>query len=408
MNNSTSNPKSSAIGRKILCGTILGLLIIWGAKRFVPENTPKPQSPETEITMSFGEEKLSFEDYCKQNPVSTCFDNSQPTDFLYRDEPVAIIKSEEFAPQLLQNDSSKVTLGEDLIAELIEQNINIEKLVDANEKMFAKIPVIDNDRLEKLYEETLPEDVLITPAKHLKSNILPTKKPPYFGEKPVIAIVIDDMGISSKRTADIISLKAPITASFLTYGNNLAQQIQNAQNAGHEIIIHIPMEAQSNVDVAPDVLTTTMDKAELQEKLKIMLEKFQNIKGGNNHMGSKLTEDKERMLAVMEVLKEKNMFFLDSKTSPKSQAENAAKETGIAYAHRHVFIDNNNDKEYILGQLKKAENVAFKHGYAIAIGHPKTKTYEALYEWIPSLENKGVKMLHLSQIIKILNPNVQN
>ena len=125
-------------------------------------------------------------------------------------------------------------------------------------------------------------------------------------------------------------------------------------------------------------------------------------------MGSKLTEDKEKMLAVMEVLQEQGLFFLDSKTSAASRAEEAAAEIGIAYAHRHVFLDNNNDKQYILGQLKKTEQLARKNGYAIAIGHPKTQTYAALKEWLPKLEQQGIEVVPLSRVIKVLNPQFDN
>ncbi len=369
--------------------------------------------PET-IEVTFSEEekkndenKLSFEEHCKRNPVSTCFDNSQPTDFMYEEKPVAIIQSEEFAPEKLAQNQGVVTLGEDLIADFIEENIDLAT-PENNVDIFANIHKFDNDKIEDLYEEELPDDVVEAKQTPQKKQFLPSQKPPYFGEHPVIAVVIDDMGISQKRTADIISLKAPLTSSFLTYGRKLDEQISNAQNSGHEIMIHVPMEAQSNKDVAPDVLTTQMSKAEIQNNLKQMLAKFKNIKGINNHMGSKLTEDKERMTAIMEVLKEHNLFFLDSKTSAKSKAEDAAKEAKIAYAHRHVFIDNKNDKQYILGQLQKVENVAQKNGYAIAIGHPKSQTFEALKEWLPNLQQKGIKLLPLSHIVQTLNPNIKN
>ena len=124
-------------------------------------------------------------------------------------------------------------------------------------------------------------------------------------------------------------------------------------------------------------------------------------------MGSKLTEDYNRMKTVMETLKEKGLYFLDSKTSPKSKAEMAAKDSGIAYAHRHIFLDNQNDKAYILGQLSKVERLADKNGYAIAIGHPKTQTYAALKEWLPTVDKKGIKIIPLSVAIKILNPNIK-
>ena len=263
---------------------------------------------------------------------------------------------------------------------------------------------------EVVVEEDLPEDIIDTSTSSISNpklqgrEILPSRKPPYFGDKPVIVVVIDDMGISPKRTADIASLQAPITSSFLTYGRNIDQQIANSKASGQEIMIHVPMEAQSSKDAAPDVLTTQMSLEEIQNNLTIMLNKFKNVKGINNHMGSKLTEDKTRMTAIMKILKQHNMFFLDSKTSPNSQAEDAAAEVGIAYAHRHVFIDNNNNKEYILGQLNIAEKLARKNGYAIAIGHPKSQTYEALKEWLPKLEEKGITLEPLSKIVNILHP----
>lgn len=277
------------------------------------------------------------------------------------------------------------------------------------------------EELDKLYEEELPNNIIddnedkisseqLSKGYHIYNrkknvkdfNIIPKYKPAYFGDKAVIAVVIDDMGIAKKRTSDIISLKAPLTAAFLTYGAQLEQQIQNAKNAGMEIMLHAPMEPYSKVDVAPDMLTVKMDDKQIQEKLKNMIEKFDNIKGINNHMGSKFTENKEKMAAVMQVLKEKDLFFLDSKTTPQSVGKEMAQKYGVSYATRHVFIDNKNQKDYILKQLSIAERIAKKNGYAVAIGHPKSETYLALREWIPSLANKNIKIIPLSQIAKVL------
>lgn len=353
------------------------------------QRAPLPQLPETEqseIVISFAEpdgtpkpltatpQKLSFKEYCRRNPISTCWNQQKTEDFLYQEEnaPVAVMASEEFSPELWEK----------------EEAANIEAA----------------------YEEQLPDDIIdasdVYTSKIYGMHIIPDRKPPHF-ETPVIAVVIDDMGISLKRTADIASLKAPLTVSFLTYGRRLSEQVENSRRAGQEIMIHVPMEAKSNIDVAPDVLTTAMSKDEIKRNLSVMLGKFDNVQGINNHMGSKLTEDKERMAAVMEVLKQNNMFFLDSKTSAGSHAEEAAAETGVAYAHRHVFIDNNNDKKYILGQLQKAEQIALKNGYAIAIGHPKSQTFEALKEWLPALNGKKVRLVPLSQIVRVLHPQLK-
>lgn len=393
---------------------VAGATYLYQGLDLLPKEPPK-EVRRSDIEIIFEEQtaeetaqlKLSFEDFCRRNPVSTCWDNRQTTDFLYNDdEQIAVIKTEEFAPQLLEKAMRSKPKELNRLAEMLENNVELQVNPQTSE-MFSELQKLNQNVLDRMYEEELPDDIL--DVEHLSNpklqgkNILPEHKPPYFGEKPVLAIVIDDMGISARRTADIASLKAPLTVSFLTYGRNLEQQIENSRAAGQEIMIHVPMEAQKNLDAAPDVLTTQMTTDEIKTNLKKMLGKFHHVNGINNHMGSKLTEDKERMAAIMEVLKEHGLFFLDSKTSAASKAEEAAAEAGLAYAHRHVFIDNNNDKTYILGQLAKAENIARKNGYAIAIGHPKTQTFAALQEWLPQLDEKGITLTPLSQIIRALN-----
>lgn len=255
-----------------------------------------------------------------------------------------------------------------------------------------------NEKYYELYEEKLPEDIHIEKPKKKTEQ-----KAVDFDKKPVIAIVIDDMGISLKRTRDIISIKAPITSSFLTYGTKLDAQVKSAVDAGHEVMIHVPMESKGNKDVAPDVLRVDMNEKDLKERLLNMLAKFKDAKGINNHMGSRFTEDKKQMGHVMEVLKEKQMFFLDSKTSSKSVGKEMAEKYNVESANRNVFLDNENDFNYIMGQLEKTEKVALKNGYAVAIGHPKTETFKALETWIPSLNEKGFTLVHLSDVVKMVN-----
>jgi len=244
-----------------------------------------------------------------------------------------------------------------------------------------------------LYEEKLPEDKIEKPV--LKA------KPADF-KKPVIAIVIDDMGISHKRTADISSLKHPLTASFLTYATDLDKQIAASKASGHEIMAHIPMEPKAKNNISPDVLTVSMDDGQIRDRLSSMLAKFKNIKGVNNHMGSLFTEDSHRMGVVMQELSKRGLFFLDSKTTPNSAAVKSAEKYKVTHIERNVFLDNANEFDYIMQQLNHVESIARKNGYAIAIGHPKSQTYLALKAWLPTLKSKGIKLVHLSDIVKVL------
>ncbi len=145
-----------------------------------------------------------------------------------------------------------------------------------------------------------------------------------------------------------------------------------------------------------------MSNDEVKTGLEEMLEKFPHIKGVNNHTGSKFTENREKMDAVMEVLKRRGLFFLDSKTTNKSKASDAAKNFDVAYAGRNIFLDNKNELDYILKQLALVEKIAAKNGYAIAIGHPKSETYNALRKWLPDLEDRGFRLVHLSALVDFL------
>ncbi len=241
------------------------------------------------------------------------------------------------------------------------------------------------------YEEKLPHNILEDHTPAIKTH--PKDK------RPRIVIVIDDMGASPMRTKDINELQAPLTASFLTFAPNLKKQIKDSQSAGHEIMLHVPMQPQSKIYVSDDVLTVDMDEEKISEQFQTMLKKAPNIKGINNHMGSKFTEYADKLNPVMKILAQHNMFFLDSKTTPHSQVKSVAEKYKVPYLSRHVFLDNNNDFNYITGQLQHTEKLARKNGYAIAIGHPKSQTYFALKAWLPTLKEKGIRLVHLTELL---------
>lgn len=370
-----------------------------------------------------------LEDTLLQSEISKAASKTVYTDVLqtYRPHNMAFLYEEAENATIPQSKSDIDNYNQALAASVFYQKL--EEL-DAAEPDDADVepeegatPTETSEQLDKIYEEKLPDDVIVediaetTISPEMMANgyhiyhrrkdikqmdVEPNFKPPYFGELPVIAIVIDDMGVSQKRTRDITSLKAPLTASFLTYGRNLEPQVNDALAAGQEVMAHTPMQAHSNADTAPDVLTIAMSTDEVKAGLNIMLDKFHNIKGINNHMGSRLTEDLERMDAVMEILKERGLFFLDSKTSAFSVAKQAARRNGVAYATRHVFLDNENNVDYIKKQLAIAERIARRNGYAVAIGHPKTGTYKALKEWLPGLNDKQIRLVPLSEIVNVL------
>lgn len=224
---------------------------------------------------------------------------------------------------------------------------------------------------------------------------------PAEGKKARIVIVIDDLGIDRPRTARAIRLPGPLTLSFLTYAPGLDKQTRAARAAGHELLMHIPMEPGSqDVDPGPNVLLTGIPRQELLASLKWNLDQFTGYVGVNNHMGSSFTADLAGMVVVMEVLKKRNLFFLDSITAGNSVARKAARKIDVPFARRNVFLDHADDVVGITKRLVEVERLAKRTGLAIAIGHPREATLKALVPWLKDIEKRGFKLVPLSSVVK--------
>ncbi len=298
-------------------------------------------------------------------------------------------------------------LGIDEQQEIVEENAEPQEDEHLIEQTYEEPMLPDiHDEIAKIIEATEdptfdePETINESQPEEKSDENTAAKEEPAAPAKKLIAIVIDDMGINKKRTAEINAIKAPITASFLTYGTQLAEQVQASKDSGHEIILHIPMEPYSAANIAPDQLLVKMSNEQIADRFEEMLQKIDGLKGGNNHMGSRFTENREKLAVVMKILKEKNMFFLDSKTSVKAVGCEVAAKYDVDCANRDVFLDNENNFEYITEQLKRTERIAQNKGYAIAIGHPKSETVKALQNWLQNLDKDKFETVTISELLK--------
>ncbi|MGI9500695.1 MAG: divergent polysaccharide deacetylase family protein [Geminicoccaceae bacterium] len=218
-------------------------------------------------------------------------------------------------------------------------------------------------------------------------------------ERPIIAIVIDDLGLNRSNTAAFNGLPSPLTLAFLPYAGRIEAQTEAALAAGHELLLHLPMEPIGSAWPGPDALTTKIDQEEFTARLIKNLSRFEGFVGINNHMGSRLTADRSRMEVVMRELRERDVLFLDSKTSARSVASDIAGLNGVPNTTRDVFIDNVIDVGAIKRQLVLAESVARQSGSAVAIGHPHGATIQALRDWLPSLEARGFALAPISAVV---------
>ncbi|MHA1599130.1 MAG: divergent polysaccharide deacetylase family protein [Alphaproteobacteria bacterium] len=283
--------------------------------------------------------------------------------------------------------------------------------------------IIPPERL-KAYEESLPRDIYVAPQPIKKAPVVPVPPvratatetaalpawqlnalaAPDTGDLPVIALVIDDMGVDVKRSNRISALAGPMTLSFLTYGNNLAAQTARAKANGHELMLHISMEPSSDsVDPGPNVLLAELDEAELRRRLQWGFGRFDGYTGVNNHMGSKFTTNEVAMRVVLEEIGRRGLLFLDSRTSGRTVGGRLARSLGVPFAERNVFIDNDNEVAAVNKQLAEVEALARKQGYAIAIGHPREATIRALGPWLTEVQSRGFRLVPLTTIVKRLN-----
>ena len=217
--------------------------------------------------------------------------------------------------------------------------------------------------------------------------------------RPAVAVVIDDLGLNRRGTAALNRLRAPLTLAFMPYANDLAAQTEAARAAGHELLVHMPMEPRSDDWPGPNALTSQLGPAELISRLRTNLRSFRGFVGINNHMGSRLTADPVSMDILMTELRQRDLLFLDSRTTSDSVAARQAERIRVPFAERDVFIDNELDVDSVLRGLARAENIARHKGYAVAMGHPHEVTIEALRRWLPSLDARGIALVPISAIV---------
>ncbi|HUD51766.1 divergent polysaccharide deacetylase family protein [Parvibaculum sp.] len=230
-----------------------------------------------------------------------------------------------------------------------------------------------------------------------KRNAVVLATPP---RAPMIAIVLDDMGPNRKGTERALDLPASITFSFLPYAPKVADFVKAARERGHEIIVHVPMEPVGHADPGPHALRTGETDQQLNADLVWNLSQFDGYVGINNHMGSRFTADAKGMALVMKTLKARGLMFLDSRTTAQTEAANAARAAGLPTLSRDVFLDNDEEGTEVTAELGRVEEIARKHGAAIAIGHPHAVTLDMLEKWIPQARARGFTLVPLTAILK--------
>lgn len=223
--------------------------------------------------------------------------------------------------------------------------------------------------------------------------------------RPRVAIVMDDLGHELQSARALIDIPLPVTFAILPYPPQAASVARLAHQHGYEVMLHIPMEPRGYpaIDPGPQALLHTMGTAELQGQLRKWLDLLPYVVGGNNHMGSRLTEQRESMTAVLEVMQERGLFFVDSKTSSASVAVKEGHRLGVPVTLRDVFLDNVREVPAIAREIQKLAGVARRRGSAVGICHPYPETLAALRQEAEVLREQGIEVVPVSKLLAPVN-----
>ncbi len=224
-------------------------------------------------------------------------------------------------------------------------------------------------------------------------------------QKPLLALVIDDLGYSWNQARQALEL--PGNHSYAIIPDTLYDEriARLGARMKRELLLHIPMQSSSNLALEPTTLNDGMDENELTAQVERMLRRLPKVRGINNHMGSRLTSEGYIMRPVMETIRrlDPSLYFLDSKTTGHSQAYLQALLTGVPTLQRDIFLDNDPQPEAMAIQVRRWQRKAEKQGWAIAIAHPHQATLDYLQQVLPKLL-ENYRMVTLSQLFALLNP----
>lgn len=217
---------------------------------------------------------------------------------------------------------------------------------------------------------------------------------------PRLAIILDDFGTDRSAAESVFALPYPLTLSFLPFHPDSREIAEEAHRRGYQIMLHLPMQSLGNEMPESQQLHSGMSSSQISEVVGAMLQNVPYVVGVNNHQGSLATTEGPLMAELMAILRARNLFFIDSRTTAATVAYDAAQGARVRCAFRNVpFLDDVEEVSAIRKQLQLALRDAQEKGQAIAIGHPHPETLRALSEFLPQAEAQGVHLVHASDLV---------
>lgn len=344
-----------------------------------------------------------------------------------REKPVSVPKEQVYSQK---NNSSKNNSTKNNTAS--KNNANSKKSSSSKEQSKTSSSSGAQQKQEKSQKQVAQESKskttesvkkeTVTPVVEEKKSVPEVKKQPEEKKEVVVSkydylpkavnnaklvFVFDDAGQNMNHLEKFMNLPFPITVAVLpklTYSRAAADRIRKA---GKEVILHQPMQALNlNVNPGPGAITPDMSLYEIEMLVKENIAEVGSISGMNNHEGSMITEDENRISFVMQTLSDMGLYFLDSRTTSQTRVPQAAMSLGLSYYERNVFIDNTQNISDMVKEIEKGLNIANQKGLAIMIGHiwSANTLPNLLMELYPVLVKKGYKFTTVSKSGGLITP----
>ena len=275
-----------------------------------------------------------------------------------------------------------------------QKNTVPEKSVAPDKKKTASkknaVPAVPDKK--KAVQKVQPVQSAAKPEK-------PRKRAPYAGN---LTFVFDDAGHNLEQLEHFLRLPFPCTIAVLPGLRYSSESARRIRKAGKQVILHQPMQSVDlHINPGPGAVTPGLSAEQIKNIVRKNLEEIWPVAGMNNHEGSLMTADEAAMSAVLDVVAEKHIFFLDSRTTARSVVAKVAKEKNMAVWERAIFIDNDKSRAAMETQIKKGLNIARQKGSAIMIGHVFTiELAELLTEMYPALIEEGFSLSEIAQAVQ--------
>lgn len=236
------------------------------------------------------------------------------------------------------------------------------------------------------------------PDRETAAALLPL--PVASGNEPArIALIIDDLGNSLQAGERALTLPGAVTYAILPHTPHSRTLAEKARLSGKEIMLHAPMSNNGRMALGPGGLTLSQSREEFTLTLERALSNVPYARGVNNHTGSELTTEERPMQWLMQLLRERELYFVDSLTSADSIAARVASEQQVPNTKRQIFLDNDRQAASIDRAFRRVLAIAGEQGQAVAIGHPYPETLEYLETTLPRLTALGYRLVPVSELV---------